>query len=368
MLPRRDANVVSVNAIVIDPEVPEGPKRWLTEADRRRREAPPHGPVGTYTFRHRGTSVYRREDDREYGLLVPELIPFADPTPRLDPPSPLQFLGRALRPRLRESYEQDNAAVLYHRRYVCPSRDLDANARQSWQRAIVAAEKVSRSDVVRQQLIDSVRVTTVLPYHLWDIAERLAELSALRADHEIILDGVAHDDPDVAVVLDPQRRAHELAADDIERRVRDLEVFACRVEEADAARRREEAVRRLADLNDIHRDLLARVGSPSETLGSDLPAPHELQAVIDQANKAIRAANEAGRSLVLPSASLNTEAAGEVGGEDAVGVQFGADLAELLQARVHLLEHGPRHAGVLGEVDATAVVDDQAVQGVTQFR
>jgi hypothetical protein len=292
--------VVSVNAIVIDPDVPEGPRCWLTDADQRRRKAHPKGPVGTYTFRLRGTRVYRREDEREYGLLVPELIPYADPTPGLDPPTSLQFVARALWPRLRQRYEHANVAVLYHRRYVRPSRDLDAAARQSWQRAVVAAEKISRSDVVRQQLIDSVRVTTVLPYHLWDIAERLARLSALRANHEDILDGVADDDPDVAVVLDPQRRAHELAADDIERRVHDLEVFACRVEEADAARHREEAVRRLADLNDVHRDLLARVGSDADPLGGDLPATHDVQAVIDQANKAIRAANEAGRSLALP--------------------------------------------------------------------
>ena len=362
--------MASVNAIVIDPAVPEGPKCWLTDADRRRREARPQDSAGTYTFRQRGTRVYRREDDREYGLQVPELIPFADPTPALDPPKPLQFVARTLSPRLRERYERRHVAVLYHRRYVSPVRDLDATARQTWQRAVVAAEKISRSDVVRLQLIDSVRVTTVLPYHLWDIASRLAQLSALRADHEVILDGVADDDPDVAVVLDPQRRAHELADDDIERRVHDLEVFACRVEEADAARRREEAVRRLADLNDQHRDLLAHVVSPGD--GSDLPAADDVQTVIDEANRALRAANEAGRSLALPSevlaAGLDAQAAGEVGGEDAVRVELGADLAEVRQSRVHLLKHAGRHAGILGEVHAAAIVDDEAVERVAQLR
>jgi hypothetical protein len=292
--------VASVNAIVIDPEVPEGPRCWLAEADRRRRAPRQRENVGTYTFRQAGATVYRREDDLEYGLQAPELIPFGDESPGLDEPTTVEHIVRSLWPRLQERYELDNAAVLYHRRYVCPSRDLDAGARRSWQRAMTAADKISRSDVVRQQLIDSVRVTTVLPYYLWDIAERLARLSALRAGHAAILDGVADDDPDVAVVLDPQRRAHELASDDIERRVRDLEVFASRVADADAARRREEAVRRLADLNDVHRDLLARVAIPPDSPGTDLPEPHDVQAVIDQANKAIRAANEAGRSLALP--------------------------------------------------------------------
>ena len=293
--------MVSVNAIVIDPEVPEGPRCWLAEADRRRRAPRRSDHVGTYTFRQGGSTVYRREDDREYGLQVPELIPFREDTPALDAPTTVEHITRALLPRRRERYELDNAAVLYHRRYVCPPRDLDALARQAWQRAVFAAERIGRADVVRQQLIDSVRVTTVLPYHLWDIAERLARLSALRAEHKTILDGVPDDDPDVAVVLDPQRRAHELATDDVERRVRDLEVFASCVADADAAVRREEAVRRLADLNDVHRDLLARVGSLNGSLGSDLPRPHDVQAVIDQATKAIRAANEAGHSLALPT-------------------------------------------------------------------
>lgn len=300
--------MVSVNAIVIDPEVPEGPKCWLAEADRRRRAPRPEGHIGTYTFRQGGSTVYRREDDREYGLRVPELIPFADPTPTLDPPSALELAARALWRRARERYDLDNAAVLYHQRYVCPPVDLDATARQSWQRALLATDKITRSDVVGQQLIDSVRVATVLPYHLWDIAERLARLSGLRAGHRQILDGVADDDPDVAVVLGPQRRAHELAADDIERRVRDLELFAASVADADAARRREAAVRSLADLNDVHRDLLARVGTGTDS--SDLPEAHDVQAVIDQANKAIKAANEAGRSLAIPGGSPDLTGAG----------------------------------------------------------
>ena len=295
--------MVSVNAIVIDPEVPKGPRRWLAQADERRRTPPPpQEAAGAYTFRQHGSTIYRREDDLEYGLSVgvPALIGFAEPAPTLDPPGLLEATARALWPRRQERYELDNAAILYHRRYVCPSRDLDAGSRQSWQRAVGAANAIVASDVVRQQLIDSVRVTTVLPYRLWDIAEQLARLSALRAGHRQILDGVPEDDPDVVVVLAPQRRAHELAVRDIECRVRDLEVFASRLDEAEAALRREEAVRQLAELNDVHRELLAHVGNGIDNLAGDLPATHDVQAVIDQANKAIRAANEAGCSLALP--------------------------------------------------------------------
>jgi hypothetical protein len=310
--------VVSVNAIVIDPEVPQGARCWLAEADRRRRAPRPDGPVRTYTFRHGGTTVYRREDDPEYGLQAPALVPFADPTPAIEPPSVIGLIAGAVWPHMRERYDLDHAAVIYHGRYVCPGVDLDATARQAWQRTVLATNKVTRSDVVRERLIDSVRVTTVLPYRLWDIAERLARLSALRAGHRRILSGVADDDPDVAEVLQPQRRAHELATDDIERRVRDLEVFASAVAEADTAWRREEAVRRLADLNDVHRDLLARAEATFDPLGSDLLASHDVRAVIDLANRAIRAANEAGRGLALPRSAWPRCPSGEArypGGE-----------------------------------------------------
>jgi hypothetical protein len=143
-----------------------------------------------------------------------------------------------------------HAVTAYHRRYASPRRDMDAQASAVWTRAVDAATKLTESEVVRLGLVDSVQVTTVLPYHLWDIAERLARLSALRVQHKAILRGVDADDPDVATLLAPQRRAQEAADTDIEQRVRQLEVFTELVGQADAARRRERAVRKLATLND----------------------------------------------------------------------------------------------------------------------
>ena len=188
----------------------------------------------------------------------------------------------------------------YHRRYVVPRTDLDLEARRVWSRVMNAVSRIARSTVIEQQLIDSVRVSAVLPYHLWDIAENLARLSALRDQHREILAGVQTDDPDVAVVLGPQRRAHALAVAKIERQVQQLEVFADRVAEADAAMQREEVVRQLAALNDSHVNLLARIDSPGEDNEIAELTHRDVQAVIDQANEAVRQANEAGRSLVLP--------------------------------------------------------------------
>ncbi len=111
------------------------------------------------------------------------------------------------------------------------------------------------------------------------------------------------DDPDIAVVLGPQRRTHDLAVADAERQTRLLEAFAGQVQEADAAVRREDAIRRLATLNGSHADLLARIGRPGEDDQITDLTSHEAQAVIDRANEAVRKGNEAGRSLILPGAS-----------------------------------------------------------------
>jgi hypothetical protein len=204
------------------------------------------------------------------------------------------------------SWDGLHAVTAYHRQYVEPGHDMDANARAAWARAVVAANKAGQSDVVRLGLVDSVQVTTVLPHHLWDIAERLARLSALRAQHKDILRGVDPDDPDVATLLGPQRRAHELATADIEQRVAQLEVFAQLTSQADAARRREAAVRQLATLNDSHAELIARIGQGAapDALAEQMSV--DVQALIDQANEAVRQANEAGRSLALPERELSS--------------------------------------------------------------
>jgi hypothetical protein len=126
--------------------------------------------------------------------------------------------------------------------------------------------------------------------------------AAVRAAHRASnhLAGIDANDPDVATVLAPQRRAHELASGDIERRVEELEVFAELVGQADAARRREQAVRRLSRLDDSHRELLAHVGqNPGDDAMTEQMSV-DVQAIIDQANEAVRRANEAGCGLVLP--------------------------------------------------------------------
>lgn len=103
------------------------------------------------------------------------------------------------------------------------------------------------------------------------------------------------------MIVDRQRRVQGIAAADIERKVRQLEVLAGRVAEADGAVRKVRAVRELAALNDPHADLLARVdhSGAADAHEAELLS-RDLQAVIAQADEAVRQANEAANSLVLP--------------------------------------------------------------------
>src|ERR1700749_2171968 len=133
-----------------------------------------------------------------------------------------------------------------------------------WQRASQAAKTIRDSEAVRLGLINSVEVAAVLPYHLWDIAERLALLTGPRRRQTAILRDLDASDPDVQVVLGPQRRAHDLTVADIERRIGRLEEFAALASKADAARRRRGAIEKLAALNPEYEELLVRLDDPED--------------------------------------------------------------------------------------------------------
>jgi hypothetical protein len=189
----------------------------------------------------------------------------------------------------------------YHRRYVVPAVDLDQEARQMWSRAARAADAITRSAVVEDQSVDSVRLSAVVPEWLWDIAEKLALLSEIRAGQREILSALDAGTTEVSAALDRQRRARDQAAAAIERKVRHLETLAGRVAEADSALRRVGAVREMQALNDSHADLLARIdqSAPADAHEAELLS-RDLQVVIAHADEAIRQANEAASILALP--------------------------------------------------------------------
>lgn len=224
------------------------------------------------------------------------LIPFRDTPPQGDTASGIRMAGVS-----REKRRKASAAARFHRRYVVPRTDLDPESTQVWNRAITASDQIGASDVVRQQLIDSVPVVAVLPYRLWEIAERLARLTMVRSAQRELLHGTDPDHPDLAPAVHRQRRAQELASADIEKRVRTLEVLADRIREADGAKRRETAARRLCDLDSSHLDLLS--GLDADVAGPDMTERviDDINTLIEQSRRAIQEANEAARSLILPN-------------------------------------------------------------------
>jgi hypothetical protein len=197
------------------------------------------------------------------------------------------------------------AAVAYRRRYVVPELDLHGDTLARWQRASQAARTIQASESVRLGLINSVEVAAVLPYHLWDIAERLALLSGPERRQATILRDLDVSDPDVQVVLGPQRHAHELALADIDRRIGRLEEFADLAASADAARKRRRALEDLARLNGDYAELLVRLGDQDDALTAAGRPAGELRAMAAEADDAVRLANEAGRALILPPAGAD---------------------------------------------------------------
>jgi hypothetical protein len=192
------------------------------------------------------------------------------------------------------------AAVTYRRRYVVPELDLQGDTLARWQRASQAARTIQASESVRLGLINSVEVAAVLPYHLWDVAERLALLSGPERRQASILRDLDISDPDVQVVLGPQRQAHVLALADIDGRIGRLEEFAALAAKADAARKRRRALEELARLNGDYAELLVRLGDLDDALTAAGRPAGELRAMAAAADDAVRRANEAGRALLIP--------------------------------------------------------------------
>ncbi|MGP3918744.1 hypothetical protein [Nonomuraea sp. 10N515B] len=170
----------------------------------------------------------------------------------------------------------------YAGRYVVPAT-LDGAALGLLARARQAVMDVSGSRVHRLSLLDAIANDVVLPERLWEIACLLRTHTELRAEQAAALAEVMT--PELAAVLEAQREALDLSVVAVAGRVRELEAYASRVREADAALR----VQELQKSNERYRDLLAQTG---DTEG--------LRHLIDQADAltgSLREAIAAGQTL-----------------------------------------------------------------------
>lgn len=228
----------------------------------------------------------------------------------------VQVIHRYLQNRRHLAWERDaeRAAIAYHGRYVTPDSDLDGKARLAWNRATAAAAAIQASTTVSAQLIDSARILSALPYHLWDIAERSARLSQLRQRLSAAMRDLDLDSAPVQSVSQPLQQTSAMAADDIETRVRQLEELANLVLKADESREKllrqeREARKRIADqneqarkqerafleleqINNLAYDILPLVGGSDAGPGVTGSEADDVRRVIRQSEDSLRHAKD----------------------------------------------------------------------------
>ncbi|MBG0830717.1 hypothetical protein HS041_23435 [Planomonospora sp. ID67723] len=199
-------------------------------------------------------------------------------------------------PAARQARRRMRVALDHGNRFILPE-DLDAGCGALLRRAQDAAETVLGSQVNRAGLLDAIDNAVTLPDQVWQIATKLARLSAMRAEHRRIVPGTPP--PEVAEAFAPYSRALERVADSLTERVRALEEYAAQVRRADAVYHSYRQLELLAERTSQYEDLLA------ETAGDELAVPR-LEEMTGQARQI--------RELFLESMEEARRAAGHLAG------------------------------------------------------
>ncbi|MEV0385125.1 hypothetical protein [Nonomuraea sp. NPDC050643] len=174
----------------------------------------------------------------------------------------------------------------YRDRFVIV-RDLAPAARALLERARAAVMSVYTSEVLRLRLLDGLANEVLLPRQIWEIALLLRVQTHLRQEQERAMRGVVT--PELRAVLEPQQEALRRSEAAVEARVKELERYAYRVGEADAAIRARAA---LAN-NDKYRALLAHTDDADGMRALEAQG----DALEETLAKSVREAIEAGQTL-----------------------------------------------------------------------
>ncbi|WP_068925235.1 hypothetical protein [Planobispora rosea] len=168
-------------------------------------------------------------------------------------------------PEARRERRRMRTAIDHANRFVLPE-DLDTDCGTLLRRAQDAADTVLTSRVNRAGLLDTIDNAVTLPDQIWQLATKLARLSAMRAEHRRIVPGVPP--PEVAEAFAPYSTALETAARSLTRRVRALEDYAAQVRRADEVYHSYRQLEQLSERAPQYEELVA------ETAGDDLAVPH----------------------------------------------------------------------------------------------
>jgi hypothetical protein len=185
-------------------------------------------------------------------------------------------------------YYAAHAGKIFHRHYVRPRTDLDQEARGTWERAVDAANRIYRSESLRDEAVDAERVAADVPELLWKIIEGLAMISDVRINIKSIVKGYERQHPAVYAKIQAQERHLARGTSQVESRITKLEMLARVLGDADAARRGEDMLKRLNEVDEKIDDLVA---STDETAGEVDMAEGlkiDVEANIEMTNQAIR--------------------------------------------------------------------------------
>lgn len=195
--------------------------------------------------------------------------------------------NRAARRRLRLAYENAQG-------YVLPE-DLDPPCQGLLRRAQDAVHAILNSRVQRAGFIDTINNQVTLPEEVWQIAQRLANLSRMHAEHNRL---VPHDMPSgMEEAFKPYTSALDAAWTSLSKRVKQLERYARQVQQADRVFQAHQRLEALAERTHEYQALVA------DTLRDDLATRH-IKELADQARNA--------RKLFEESIAQARQTAGEL--------------------------------------------------------
>ncbi len=175
----------------------------------------------------------------------------------------------------RDARRRLGLAHQYADRYILPE-DLDYPCQVLLRRAQDACAAVLRSQVHQAGLIDTVDNRVSLPEEVWQIAQRLAKLSAMHAEHRKL---VPRDLPTgLEDAFKPYSTALDAAWTSLSKRVRNLERYAKQVVKADKVFHAHRRLEALAARTPDYQRLVA------ETVRDELAHAH-IKELADQATQ-----------------------------------------------------------------------------------
>jgi len=201
-----------------------------------------------------------------------------------------------------------SAATIQHRSSrrdlrLCRSKvifpeNLDETCRALLGRSQSAISIILGSHVRTAGLLGNPVDDELLRQHEWEIAEKLREITSLRALLAANTPGTPAG-PMTTDVLRAQQRAIEMAQEATTARILALERYASQISAADDADRDWQLATRLSKLNDKYLDLVARTASDNHAAGEIAGLTEQLAAAASARNDRLHDADLAASVLVL---------------------------------------------------------------------